>query len=163
SSLLSIAVLAVLAAAAACGGKASDGTSTAGGGQGSCDGEPCQPTPLPPGTGSQQPSGPVQPSQPAPPAHGAVLFAGDGPTFFDDMWIFDGAAWTSVPSSQGPSSRVRHAMTAQDGKVLLFGGAHVNEPVGDTWAWDGVAWAQVATTGPSARLDHAMAALGDSV
>jgi hypothetical protein len=48
-------------------------------------------------------------------------------------------------------------------KVLLFGGSTApgNGNLGDTWEWDGNAWTQRSTTGPSARASTAMAALGD--
>jgi hypothetical protein len=41
---------------------------------------------------------------------------------------------------------------------VLFGGQNSSGFLGDTWEWDGKAWAQInPTTSPSARRDHAMA------
>jgi len=40
----------------------------------------------------------------------------------------------------------------------MFGGRRVGSAyLGDTWEWNGSSWTQVATTGPSARWEHAMA------
>jgi hypothetical protein len=90
-----------------------------------------------------------------------VLFGGevDASHFLGDTWIFDGAAWTQL-SIAGPSARF-HAAMAQVPRelsvdtVLLFGGGSVigqGPPLlGDTWSFDGSAWTQVASTGPSAR------------
>jgi N-acetylneuraminic acid mutarotase len=49
--------------------------------------------------------------------------------------------------------------------VTLFGGFDNpnNKFLGDTWDWDGNTWSLRATTGPSARAGHAMAALHGNV
>ena len=39
------------------------------------------------------------------------------------------------------------------GRTVLFGG---EGPLGDTWEWNGAAWAQIAVSGPSARDESAM-------
>jgi hypothetical protein len=79
----------------------------------------------------------------------------------EDTWEWDGTAWVQVASA-GPGERAFHAMAhdSRRGRTVLFGGS-VYSPVPDaeltTWEWDGATWAQVATTGPSARANHAMA------
>ena len=38
-------------------------------------------------------------------------------------------------------------------QTILFGGANeIFKILGDTWAWDGVQWSQVSTTGPAPRF-----------
>jgi hypothetical protein len=91
-----------------------------------------------------------------------VLWAGSDTTA---TWEWDpGQQWKQVAST-GPSSR-GNAAVAFDGdraKTILFGGEYSvplgggshpyygSVPLGDTWAYDGSAWSQVASTGPSAR------------
>ena len=42
-------------------------------------------------------------------------------------------------------------------QVVLFGGADsASNLLGDTWAWDGTEWTQLADTGPEERAVHAM-------
>ncbi|MBL8748175.1 MAG: hypothetical protein JNK78_03380 [Planctomycetes bacterium] len=42
-------------------------------------------------------------------------------------------------------------------RAVLFGGSTgTGTFLNDTWEWDGVAWVQVSTVGPSARSNHAM-------
>jgi hypothetical protein len=49
--------------------------------------------------------------------------------------------------------------------VILFGGRDASSSpyLGDTWQWDGNAWTQVSTTGPSPRAEVAMAGLDGGV
>jgi hypothetical protein len=35
--------------------------------------------------------------------------------------------------------------------------------MGETWEWDGSAWAKLSVTGPASRQGHGMATLGDKV
>ena len=98
----------------------------------------------------------------------SVLFGGWGGslTYFDDMWIWDGTAWSQAgtPPANTPHARGFHAMTYDStrGRVVLFGGLF-NTPTSsqyfdDTWEWDGTAWTQVVpATSPPARAYHAMA------
>ena len=64
--------------------------------------------------------------------------------------------WIKV-SDTGPSHRCVAALAYDSAreKVVLFGGFVYEEPwvIGDTWEWDGVQWTQVATEGPSPRMD----------
>ncbi|HEY3411493.1 MAG TPA: hypothetical protein VGM51_00400 [Armatimonadota bacterium] len=69
--------------------------------------------------------------------------------------------WKRV-SLTGPRSRDGSAM-AYDiarGRTVLFGGHYYDTAhryLSDTWEWDGTTWTQVASTGPPARSDLAMA------
>jgi hypothetical protein len=75
-----------------------------------------------------------------------------------DTWQWNGEFWTQVEDI-GPSARGSHAMAydASREQVILFGGNTSPNPIGeiasgDTWAWDGEGWTQVADTGPSKRM-----------
>ena len=62
-------------------------------------------------------------------------------------------------SAPNPGPRYGHDMVYDEARdlILLFGGFHCDgEPLGDTWAWNGRTWRQVATDGPSARKWPAM-------
>ena len=81
-----------------------------------------------------------------------------------DTWEWDAAAhsWTNVSPGLSPSARDAHAATydAAHNRVVLFGGKDANgAALGDTWLWNGSAWANLTATanGPSARFGHAMA------
>ena len=70
--------------------------------------------------------------------------------------------WTPITPAGGvaPPARYRAAIAYDSarGRVVLFGGRTSNSTVlGDTWEWDGTAWALAAITGPAPRADHAMA------
>ena len=90
-----------------------------------------------------------------------VLFGESGET-----WEWDGASWEQQHPATSPSRRTGYAMTydAAHQKIVLFGGC--NNGIGDcagtnlmadTWEWDGVTWTQVASDGPPARTEHALA------
>ena len=92
-----------------------------------------------------------------------VLFGGlvDGKAT-GDTWEWDGRLWVQVADT-GPAPRAYHgiAYDAAGQRILLFGGsdgAAQDQRVyfGDTWAWDGQDWVQLADTGPSARQSPAM-------
>lgn len=83
--------------------------------------------------------------------------------YLGDTWGWDGEAWVQL-ADVGPTSRQGPAMAGdpERKRVVLFSGgrigaAAVNVGVSDTWEWDGSVWAQVADTGPSARLDARLA------
>lgn len=84
-----------------------------------------------------------------------------------------GKQWNPVYSS-GPSTRYGTAMAYDSARrrTVLFGGEGKSSLTAnseketatirdnllkDTWEWDGTSWTRVATTGPSARANHAMA------
>lgn len=93
----------------------------------------------------------------------AVLFGGSGSgTPSGETWEWAGTKWQSYAVG-GPSARSEHAMAwdAVSKRVLLFGGATGNAngyvDKGDTWQWDGAAWAQLTPiASPSPRYGHTM-------
>lgn len=96
-----------------------------------------------------------------------VLFGGKqvGGPRLGDTWEWDGQCWTRLSPPNSPSARQNHAMAYDEStsRVVLFGGTGIgsNEPLGDTWTWDGTTWTQVSSgiptgTAPCARTDHAM-------
>jgi N-acetylneuraminic acid mutarotase len=98
---------------------------------------------------------------------GEVLVEDGDHTSLADTWTWNGAAWTQMTVT-GPSAREYAVMAPLNGKLVLFGGESCSGAgtyptcgdEGDTWTWDGTAWAEVATTGPGARAYSAMATLG---
>jgi hypothetical protein len=66
-------------------------------------------------------------------------------------------AWQQVAGP--PLLRVGHAMVydSRRGVSVLFGGSAGGTLLGDTWEWNGSAWAQVATSGPAPRENHGLA------
>lgn len=93
-----------------------------------------------------------------------VLFGGTGANgVMHDTWQWDGISWLQIAAG-GPAARLGHAMAydSSRGRTVLFGGTSPISPNqyldrDDTWEWDGAAWTQVASGGPTARSDHAMA------
>lgn len=82
-----------------------------------------------------------------------VVFGGfDGDTSFSDTWTGSAAGWVKQPFMLSPSSRSGWpgrpwmAWDSNLGGLVLFGGqAGANGPaLGDTWSWNGHAWAQLA-------------------
>jgi hypothetical protein len=78
--------------------------------------------------------------------------------YLSDTWAWDGQDWVQLADT-GPSARQSHAMACDSGRgrVVLFSGGQIsaqlaNVAASDTWEWDGGDWAQVADTGPTARL-----------
>jgi hypothetical protein len=95
-----------------------------------------------------------------------VLFGrgGEGDTFLDDTWEFDGAAWIRIDARPGPPARAEASMAfdAARRRVVLFGGYRrangATQRLGDTWTWDGAAWrAWNVAEAPSARSGAAVA------
>jgi hypothetical protein len=97
----------------------------------------------------------------------AVYFGGQvpGPTPqpFADTWEFSGTAWKN-PATTGPDARAfaGAAFAADRGVTVLFGGlgaaAGAPKTFGDTWEWDGKAWASRATSlVPAARAQPSVA------
>jgi subtilase family serine protease len=79
-----------------------------------------------------------------------------------DTWEWDGQTWTHVATADGfifvglwgPEL----AYDPNLGRVILFGGqTYFAENNALTYAFDGVGWSVVATTGPTGRTRHAMA------
>jgi hypothetical protein len=94
-----------------------------------------------------------------------VLF-GDSltpPAMLGDTWILRGEVWTRM-EVPGPSPRAEAAVAydAERRRTVLFGGRDLSADgrtnrLGDTWEWDGRAWARASGTGPSPRSGAAMA------
>lgn len=84
------------------------------------------------------------------------------PPSLGDTWEWNGATWAQVASS-GPPGRYLAGMVYDSlrGQTVLFGGNMLssfgNNPVGDTWEWDGAGWTQVAVSGPAPRFGCSMA------
>lgn len=85
--------------------------------------------------------------------HRLVLFGG----IFDanilgDTWEWDGSRWKDVtPATTNPPPRAAAMMAydAPSGEVVLFGGYdHNNNPLGDTWEWNGTRWKDVTPAPP---------------
>ena len=76
-------------------------------------------------------------------------------------WEWDGSQWTAVNAVPPRRYDAAVAYDAARGVTLLHGGVELfsstGNPLGDTWAWNGTNWTQVATTGPAPRQEHAMA------
>jgi hypothetical protein len=71
---------------------------------------------------------------------GGSTAAGDDVVFYDDVWSFDGAAWTRVGALVRPESGLR-AVTRPGGGIVAFGGFRANgRAVGQLREWDGEAW-----------------------
>ncbi|MFH0794337.1 MAG: kelch repeat-containing protein, partial [bacterium] len=91
-----------------------------------------------------------------------VLFGGVDSTgkVLRDTWLFNGsfASWTPVNTSTAPLARYGVSMTYDEklDRVVLFGGlGGINQPLGDTWEFDGREWYQVPTgAAPSPRAGH---------
>ena len=84
--------------------------------------------------------------------HGGLTADGDP---IDETLEWDGRDWTAYPwSDEGPGPREGSGMAWDEAgeRLLLFGGSVDMELRGDTWAWDGTEWTEVATTGPRARF-----------
>ncbi|MEY3231103.1 MAG: hypothetical protein RL689_1192, partial [Planctomycetota bacterium] len=94
---------------------------------------------------------------------GTLLYGGRNASnsVTSDTWLRVGSSWTQVATT-GPGPRNDHSMASSlGGKVLLFGGqsgvpGSPSTFLSDTWEWNGTAWVQVATTGPSARIGAGM-------
>lgn len=76
-----------------------------------------------------------------------VLFGGNGSTYLNDTWVWDGSNWTQKNPADSPSVRDGAAMSfdPSTGEIVLFGGSDDNY-LNDTWAYS----LQVA--GPTAQI-----------
>lgn len=77
-----------------------------------------------------------------------------------DCWRWNGTNWRYA--GPGPGARQAHGMAwdARRSRAVVFGGfaaANRQQPLGDTWEWDGLAWSMVATSRPPAVGEHALA------
>jgi len=86
-----------------------------------------------------------------------VLFGGsNGFGLSNETWLFDGARWRRVTTTQAPSGRFAPAMAwdPTSRRVILFGGLS-GTTMADAWAWDGTSWTPLPG-GPPARFSGAM-------
>lgn len=86
----------------------------------------------------------------------------------NDTWIWDGSSWTQLHPTHAPNTRQNAVMfyCPALGQVVLFGGLNTSNLGlrGDTWAWDGTDWTQLAPAHtPSKRYGANMAAWGTGV
>lgn len=86
-----------------------------------------------------------------------ILFGGSqAGQMMNDTWEWDGSAWTQV-SDEGPAARFPASFVYDEANqnVMLFGGhafdSHAITTYGDTWTWDGTAWKEIQSEGPSPR------------
>lgn len=83
-------------------------------------------------------------------------------TPLDETLTFDGVTWDSWLPLVTPSPRHEASMASDPARqtVTLFGGATAaNEPMGDTWEFDGTGWIELtsdSTPVPCARYGHAL-------
>jgi hypothetical protein len=86
-----------------------------------------------------------------------ILFGGfDGLSTFTDTWASDGSSWTELYPAMSPTSRnsvpglADLAWDPASHHLLLFGGQASPDGafLGDTWAWTGTTWFQVAGGAP---------------
>jgi hypothetical protein len=93
----------------------------------------------------------------------SLLFGGQGRAgdFLGDTWTYSDRRWRQGPQGGvSPSPRCGHclAFDEQAGVAVLFGGVDPHDnPLGDTWLYDGSSWKRVAGTAPYARRYAAFA------
>src|SRR5262252_9471031 len=76
-------------------------------------------------------------------------------------WTFEYEAvdWRRIATAAAPPLRSGGAVAydVARNRTVLFGGASDSGALlADTWEYDGAAWQQIATTGPAARVGHAL-------
>lgn len=76
-----------------------------------------------------------------------------------DMFVRTDNTWQSVSSTGAPPLRLGGALAYDSSRdeLLLFGGNSGPVTFGDTWIWNGVAWAQQPVSGPSPRTEATVA------
>jgi hypothetical protein len=88
-----------------------------------------------------------------------ILFGGaQNDAILNDTWEWVGQTWKRL-STSGPSPRFPGGFVYDGGRkvVLLCGGHHIDFSGGrfqtfdDTWKWNGAAWTQIMTNGPTPR------------
>ena len=96
---------------------------------------------------------------------GVFLFGGLSPDsgFLTDAWLFRPKGWQRIETTTAPEGRWHSAMAPDPARaqLVLFGGVdHLQKPearvYGDTWVWNGRAWARAEVQGPEPRFGHAM-------
>jgi hypothetical protein len=94
----------------------------------------------------------------------SILFGGQAASgeLLGDTWAYSGGCWRQwqMKTGQGPSPRCGHALVFDESlqAVVLFGGIDNNDqPLGDTWVFDGRSWRQVLRESPPRRRYAAFA------
>jgi hypothetical protein len=97
-----------------------------------------------------------------------VLFGGrqrDG-GYPNDVWEFDGTAWSSRATQMAPAGRQDHGLAShsQSGAMVLFGGNN-GSYLNDTWTLTGDTWQRsfTSSTSPVARDGHVFVRAVDSL
>ncbi len=98
---------------------------------------------------------------------GVWLFGGrgEGSTYLDDTWFWDGVAWTDASVAGSPEARWEAGMAWDPdvGEAVLVGGsASTQASLEGVWSWDGSTWTSYAT-GPATLLTHYGSAVHDPV
>lgn len=100
-----------------------------------------------------------------------LLFGGQGRrnAFLNDTWLYSDQewhplsprrTWFSRSTDTSPSPRCGHALAyhEEDGLAVLFGGINPrDQPLGDTWFFDGNSWQELEIPGPGLRRYAAFA------
>lgn len=92
-----------------------------------------------------------------------VIFGGwsaTSQTWLNDLWEWDGSAWSQVAAASGPSPRGYFGMAYDSlrGRAFVFGGIGAGGAyLGDLWSWDGGAWRPESNAGgPGPRRGAAL-------
>jgi len=89
-----------------------------------------------------------------------LMFGGYSPTLGDlnDLWAWDGSAWTEIKSAESPSERAgaRMAFDAKRKVMILQGGNRNRTMLNETWIWNGRKWTQAESGKLPARGYHSM-------
>jgi cysteine-rich repeat protein len=97
---------------------------------------------------------------------GVVMQFGGGlgdrtnPMLTNDMFVFDGRAWSRSTVAKKPPPIWDHAMAYDPlrDRVVLFGGEIDTGLSQATWLWDGTTWSEATpASSPTARAGHSMA------
>lgn len=94
-----------------------------------------------------------------------LLFGGQGSSgaLLRDTWLYADGRWQQWRAGwrgRRPAARCGHCLAFDEaaGEVVLFGGIDTkDQPLGDTWLFDGVGWRSVAGSAPPARRYAALA------
>ena len=76
---------------------------------------------------------------------GSTPAAAGGFTFYNDLWVFDGARWTPLPKVGDPLSGMQLAFDSTLKRVVSFGGFNERGPHGELREFDGQGWRTLGT------------------
>lgn len=98
-----------------------------------------------------------------------VLFGGTSASgaALADTWAWNGVGWHELTwPTAAPAARSGHSLVydARAGRIVLFGGATGDQPLGDTWQLDlGLGWQQLTGSSPTPRSQAALTGTRDGV